>query len=70
MEKRYARKRDGKGSDCKTWYVPHQGELNPNKSKIHIVFDCSCQYRGTSIKENLLSGPDVTNQLVRILKKV
>ena len=28
MQKRYARKCDGKGPDSKTWYVPHQGVLN------------------------------------------
>ena len=41
--------------------------VNHNKGKIRLVFDCSSQYRGTSIKENLLSGPDLTNQLVGIL---
>ena len=67
MEKGYARKCGGKGSDGKTWYVPHQGVLNHNKGKIRVVFDCSSQYRATSINENLLSGPDLTNQLVGVL---
>ena len=67
MEKGYATKCDGKGPDGKTWYVPHQGVLNHNKGKICVVFDCSSQYGGTSINENLLSGPDMTNQLVRVL---
>ena len=41
--------------------------LNHNKGKIRVVFDCSSQYRGTSINENLLCGPDLTNQPVGLL---
>ena len=69
MEKGYARKCDSKGPDGKAWYVPHQGVLNHNKGKIRVVFDCSSQNRGTSINENLLSGSDLTNQLVGVLKR-
>ena len=47
MEKGYAKKYDGKGAHGKTWYVPHQVLLNHNKGKIHVVFDCGSQYRGT-----------------------
>ena len=43
MEKGYARICGGKGSDGKTWYVPHQGVLNHNKGKIRVVFDCGSQ---------------------------
>ena len=40
------------GSHCarlegRTWYVSHQGMLNPNKSRIRVAFDCSSQYKGT-----------------------
>ena len=48
---------------------PHQGVLNPNKGKIRVVFDCSSQYKGNSINQNLLSGPDLTNQLIGVLHK-
>ena len=67
MEKGYARKCDCKGPDGTTWFVLHQGVLNHNKGEIRVVFDCSSQYRRTSINENLLSGPDLTNQLVGVL---
>ena len=53
MEKEYARKCDGKRPDGKAWYVPHQGVLNHNKGNMPVVFDCSSQYRGTSVNENL-----------------
>ena len=43
--------------------------LNPNKGKIRVVFDCSSQYKGNSINQNLLSGPDFTNQLIRVLHR-
>ena len=68
-DKKYARKRDCAGIEGRTWYVPHQGVLNPNKGKIRVVFDCSSQYKGNSINQNLLSGPDLTNQLIGVLHK-
>ena len=30
--------------------------LNSNKGKIRVVFDCSSQYKGNSINQNLLTG--------------
>ena len=61
-----------KKPDGKSQYVPHQGVLNYNKGEIHAraAFDCSSQYRGTSINEFLLFGPDLANQLVRVLIKL
>ena len=53
--------------DGKTWYVPHQGVLNHNKGETGAGFDCSSQYREISVNENLLSGADLTNQLVGVL---
>lgn len=38
MKKLYVKKCNGKGTDDKTWYVPHQGVINPNKGKIRLVF--------------------------------
>ena len=32
-----------------------------------MVFDCSAKFNGRSISEELLSGPDLTNQLVDVL---
>ena len=45
------------------------GVLNTNKSKIRVIFDCSSQNNGTSINESLLSGPDLTDQLVGVLTR-
>ena len=43
--------------------------LNPSKGKIKVVFDCSCQYKGNSINQNLPSGHDLSNQLTGILHR-
>ena len=41
----------------------------PNACKIRVVFDCSFQYKATSINQNLRSGPDLTNQLIGVLHR-
>ena len=36
---------------------------------LRIVIDCSSQYKGNSINQNVLSGPDLTNQLIGVLHR-
>ncbi|CAB4018402.1 Hypothetical predicted protein, partial [Paramuricea clavata] len=36
-------------------------------NKIRVVFDCSVNYKGESLNDYLLQGPDLTNQLVGVL---
>ena len=67
---RICKKCDGKGPDGKTWYIPHQGVLNPNKGKIWVAFYCGSQYGETSINKSLLYGPDLINQTARVLKRI
>ena len=38
--------------------------LNPNKGKIYVIYDCSSQYRGTSMNEYLIS---IINKLDNVL---
>ena len=33
------------------------------------MFDCSCRYKGTSLNEELLQGPNLTNSLVGVLTR-
>ena len=48
----------------KIWYIPHHGVYHTNKPrKIRVVFDCSTEFEVRSINQELLSGPDLTNQI-------
>ncbi|XP_015772079.1 PREDICTED: uncharacterized protein LOC107350371 [Acropora digitifera] len=49
------------------WYIPHHGVYHSKKNKIRVVFDCSARFKGTSLNDHLLSGPDLTNSLVGVL---
>ena len=54
----------------KTWYIPHHGVYHPSKpEKIRVVFDCSAEFYGKSINKELLSGPDLTNQIIGIMTR-
>lgn len=61
----------GDRRDCSVgaiWYLPHHPVLNTNKpGKVHVVFDCAAKLQGTSLNDQLLEGPDLTNNLVGIL---
>lgn len=50
------------------WYLPHHPVLDPNKpDKIRVMFDCTAKHQGTSLNNQLLQGPDLTNNLIGIL---
>ena len=52
------------------WYLPHHPVFHPQKpDKVRVVFDCSAKYRGTSLNDQLLQGPDLTNTLVGVLTR-
>ena len=52
------------------WYLPHHPVLNPNKpDKVRVIFDCAAKYQGTSLNDQLLQGPDLTNNLVGVLTR-
>ena len=51
----------------KAWFLPHHGVYHRRKKKMRVVFDCAAGYGGTSLNEQLLSGPNLTNNLVGIL---
>ena len=55
-------------NDGAVWYLPHHNVFNPKKpEKARIVFDCAAKYRGKSLNDNVLQGPDFTNSLVGVL---
>lgn len=52
------------------WYIPHHGVYHVKKpNKIRVVFDCSARFGGTSLNDQLLQGPDLTNRLVGVLTR-
>ena len=54
--------------DGKRWYLPHHGVYHPQKPhKVRVVFDGAASYKGTSLNDALLQGPDLTNTLVEVL---
>ena len=63
--KGYAKKSTEKPSDGRAWYIPYHGVYYPNQPrKIRVVFDSSVDFKGTSLNKNLMSGPDLANQIV------
>lgn len=52
------------------WYIPHHPVSSPHKpGKVRVVFDCAAKFGGTSLNDQLLSGPDLTNNLVGVLTR-
>ena len=50
------------------WYLPHYPVTHPMKlGKVRLVFDCAARYCGTSLNQQLLQSPDLTNPLVGVL---
>ena len=56
--------------DRPVWYLPHHPVTHPLKpDKVRVVYDCAAKYGGTSLNQQLLPGPDQTNQLVGVLSR-
>ena len=50
------------------WYLPHHPVLN-KPGKTRVVFDCAAKHKGTSLNNQLLTGPDLTNSIVGVLMR-
>ncbi|XP_049918800.1 uncharacterized protein LOC126401515 [Epinephelus moara] len=56
--------------DEERWYLPLFGVHHPKKPKqIRVVFDSSAQYKGLSLNDVLLKGPDLNNSLLGVLMR-
>lgn len=54
--------------NTQVWYIPHHGVYHKKKpGKIRVVFDCSAVCDGQSLNQQLLQGPDLTNNLTGVL---
>ena len=70
LQKGYAVKAPADENLGKTWYLPHHPVFHPAKpGKIRVVFDCSAKFRGSSLNDKFLQGPDFTNSLVGVLTR-
>ena len=70
LQNGYARKvrqEDLTPKEGKAWYLPHHGVRHPRKHKLRVVFDCAARYGGTSLNDQLLSGPNLANSLMGTL---
>ena len=68
MRKGYAKKSTDSSTEGKWWYIPLHGVYSENKpNKIRVVFGCSTEYQGRSLNNELMSGPDLTNQIIGVL---
>ena len=64
----YARKADNNDKSGKNIIHSTSWVVHPAKpGKVCVVIDCSAEYRGTSLNNQLISGPDLTNQVVGVL---
>lgn len=55
-------------SKIPVWYLPHHPVFHPRKpGKVRVVFDCGAKSDGTSLNDQLLQGPVLTNTLVGVL---
>ncbi|KAK3737962.1 hypothetical protein QZH41_000763 [Actinostola sp. cb2023] len=72
LSKNHARKLSSEdlAQTAEAWYLPHHPVFHPQKpGKVRVVFDCSAKYRGSSLNDQLLQGPDLTNTLIGVLTR-
>jgi hypothetical protein len=72
LKKGYARKvlTERLQNSRKTWYLPHHPVFHTQKpDKTRVVFDCSVKCQDTSLNDQLLQGPDLTNSLTGVLTR-
>ncbi|KAL9977438.1 hypothetical protein ACROYT_G014841 [Oculina patagonica] len=73
MEKGYIKKltkEEVTAPAMRKWYLPHHPVVNPKKpEKVRRVCDAAAKFQGSSLNSQLLSGPDLLNNLVGIFMR-
>ena len=72
LQNGYVRKLDAneleETKDERQWYVPHHPVVNPHKpEKVRRVCNAASKYKGESLNDKLLTGPDLLQNLVGII---
>ncbi|XP_038071202.1 uncharacterized protein LOC119740069 [Patiria miniata] len=50
------------------WYLPHHAVITDKKpDKLRVVYDCASKFRGKSLNDRCLQGPDLVNKLLPVL---
>ena len=50
------------------WYLPHHLVVHARKTdKVRVVFDYAAKCMGTSLNDQLMQGPNLNNNLMRVL---
>ena len=58
----------GETKDEKQWYVPHHPVINPNKPEMfRRVCNAGAKYKGESLNDKPLTGPELLQNLVGII---
>ena len=70
IDRGYATKVISEDVEGCVWYIPHHGIYHPKKpDSLRVVFDCSSRFKGRSLNDHLLQGPDLTSKLVGVLTR-
>ena len=70
IDNRYTSKSYKEAPKNRTWYILHHGVYHPNKpGRIRRVFDCSAEFKGTSLNKNLIMRRDLANQSVGVITR-
>jgi hypothetical protein len=52
------------------WFLPHHAVFKrSNPEKCRVVFDCAAQYKGISLNDAILQGPNFLNNLAGVLMR-
>ena len=57
------------GPEGRSWWLPIFPVHHPKKEKLRLVYDASAKYHNTSLNQNLLSGPDLNQELRGVLHR-
>ena len=69
LQKGYARYAENEQVG-KIWYIPHHGVTHLSKpGKLRVIFNCSAEFGRTSLNKQLIVGPNLANQQVRVLTR-